>query len=130
MGNIHWMEPDGSVRTELATKEPTLDAMKEFVGGWIEHVAVMYEGKYPTSMIVNEDGIRLGLPVNEAATRIYWAASAARGYDLAKEEDRKALDAEWAARMGVPAEAVMNLGPGGPPYIYGNAILLENIRMT
>ena len=44
----------------------------------LEHVAVFYMARR-ASMFVDENGATDGLPVNEAATAVYHAASVARG---------------------------------------------------
>lgn len=43
--------------------EPKLDSMQKFVGGYIEHVRPV-NLKAPYCMIVNEEGLLQGLPVN------------------------------------------------------------------
>ena len=45
---------------------PTLKEAQEFVGGWIEMVYL----KNGDQMIVNEEGLLLGLPVNRIASAI------------------------------------------------------------
>lgn len=52
---------------------PTLQEMQHFVGGYVEHVRCDVAG-VEIHMFVNEDGLRMGLPVNEYATMLYGAA--------------------------------------------------------
>lgn len=48
---------------------PTLEQMQALVGGYIEHLDVDFEGKRQ-HMLVNEEGLFRGLPVNTKATMI------------------------------------------------------------
>ena len=52
---------------EDAKQEPTLKAAQEFVGGYVEGIA-MPNGDY---LIINEEGKLIGLPVNEQATKLW-----------------------------------------------------------
>ena len=49
---------------------PTLAEMQKFVGGYVEHVLCRVAG-HELHMFVNEDGRRLGLPINLVATCLY-----------------------------------------------------------
>lgn len=49
---------------------PTLDSMQKFVGGYIEHVRPA-NLKPPYCMIVNEEGLLQGLPVNLLGSFLY-----------------------------------------------------------
>ena len=105
-GKIHFMKADGSIRIIEADKPPTGDEMRNFVGGYIELVHVLYQGK-ASQMIVNEEGAtdfmkEYPLPINRAATEIYHNASIARGED-------------WPHDMS--------------PFIHGDVILLEDVRL-
>tara|TARA_R110000787_G_scaffold67346_3_gene150925 strand:+ start:309 stop:566 length:258 start_codon:yes stop_codon:yes gene_type:complete len=55
--------------TELTEKEPTLERLQEMVGGYIQLLELPDTGK---QMIVNEEGLLLGLSYNEKATEIYY----------------------------------------------------------
>lgn len=61
--------------------EPTYELIKSivepYVGDWMEHVYVFFDGK-PTDMFVNENGHMRKLPYNIRATTIYRAASLKR----------------------------------------------------
>lgn len=49
----------------------SLEELQELVGGLIEVVRVPKFNGDRSIMLVNEDGLRLGLPRNEAATKLY-----------------------------------------------------------
>ncbi len=131
MGKIHWIpiDPTEPERIEESDKEPDHREIQEFLGGWSEHVKVLYDGHFPTSMFVNDEGRLNDLPVNERATKIYWAASEARGVDMMDAESRQAdSDAFWISRGVDPADVIFSdPKPGEPPYIHGPAVLLEGI---
>jgi hypothetical protein len=59
------LKTDGS--TEKREGKPTLETLQKIVGGYIEIVRLSQK----LSMVINEDGIRLGLPTNKEATRHY-----------------------------------------------------------
>ena len=126
MGTLHYIYHDKPEMVMPATKAPNLATMQEFVGGDIEHVTVLYNGKR-TSMFVNDMGAMNGLPVNEAATKVYWAASAARGIDLGNKEQREKASDDFWARFGNIPRIDLNPHPDQPPFIHGNAIILEGI---
>jgi hypothetical protein len=52
---------------EDAKQEPDLKAAQEFVGGYVEGIA-MPNGDY---LIINEEGKLIGLPINEQATKLW-----------------------------------------------------------
>ena len=52
------------------------DALRDAVGGWIEHVNIVCYG-LPLDMWVNEEGLLKGLPYNAFATRLYRLATGA-----------------------------------------------------
>lgn len=49
---------------------PHYDVIKEAVGGWYEHVHPMGLDR-PYSMMVNEEGLLLGLPMNWLGSELY-----------------------------------------------------------
>ena len=51
-------------------EEDTLKAMQRAVGGFIEHVRPRYL-RSPYCMIVNEEGLLRGMPINNAASLLY-----------------------------------------------------------
>jgi len=133
MGKIHWIpvDPTEPERIEESNKEPDHKEIQAYLGGWSEHVKVLYKGQFPTSMFVKDDGRLMNLPVNKRATDIYWAASAARGVNLANKAEREAdSEAFWRSR-GVDPTTVITLDPqpDDPPFIHGPAVLLEGIRV-
>lgn len=65
-----FIKTDGSM--EQKDDKPTLEEMQAFVGGPIEPVQVFYEGR-ACRMVLNEEGLRKGLPVNPRATQLYHA---------------------------------------------------------
>ena len=134
MSKIHWIpvDPTEPIRVEESTTMPSRDDMMEFVGGWLEYVNVLYEGHFPTSMIVNEEGRLRGLEPNNRATEIYWAASKARGVDLGDAAQRRADWDAYARSLGVDPDAVVSLDPQPdlPPYIHGPAIVLQGIVVS
>jgi hypothetical protein len=67
---VSWINADGTERVEDARKEPKLDELQKFVGGYIEHVAIVHNGKRG-HLYVNETGALDALPLNEKATAIY-----------------------------------------------------------
>lgn len=124
MKRIVVLPPEGPERVLEAV--PTLQEMQAIVGGYIEHVRVLREdlpGYVYTSMIVNEDGLRLGLPRNERATAIY-LANVRRQYPGEANPDRAAR-----VRMRKAYEArgakVFVLGPDAEPQIVGPAIWFD-----
>lgn len=60
-------------------QEDAMEQLKTIVGGWVELVHVLYNGK-PTYMVVNEEGAILQppLPINIDATDIYHNATMIR----------------------------------------------------
>lgn len=80
---------------ESTHRDPNLEQMQCIVGGYIELVSVLHNGKR-TTMVVNEEGACNGMPINRAATEIY-------------HEFAQFVGRDWK----------------GAPYIHGDAILFE-----
>lgn len=124
---VHWIDKNGD---EIIHMEPypSMQEMKVYVGGWTEHVSVLYNCK-PASMFVHEFGRRQWPDRNEPATQIYFAASRARGIDPEDPVQAKAQVNKFAEQMGVKPENVYHLekqdGMAPPPGIYGPAVLIE-----
>lgn len=62
-----------STKNEIRRVEydpPHYDVIKEAVGGWYEHVHPMGLDR-PYSMMVNEEGLLLGLPMNRLGSELY-----------------------------------------------------------
>jgi hypothetical protein len=130
-GRVHWINGDGTERIEETDEGPSFEAIKDFLGGWSEHVSVLYDGR-PTSMFVHELGRSAFKERNPLATEIYFAASKARGVDPEdKVAEIKEVEAT-AERLGIPVENITYLDPEPqkPVGIYGPAILLEGIALT
>jgi hypothetical protein len=51
-------------------KLPTLAEMQHFVGGYVEHVQVFVAGG-EIHLFVNDDGRRIGLPLNDYISQLY-----------------------------------------------------------
>lgn len=70
-GRIDWIPVDGEERQEERETAPSMDELREFVGGWVELVRILdEEGEYQ-QMIVNEEGHLVGLAYNGKATEHY-----------------------------------------------------------
>ena len=59
----------GPSETLRPTKKPTLEEMQGWVDGFIAPVSIRYKGRAAT-MVVNEDGLVRGLPVNPQASEL------------------------------------------------------------
>lgn len=114
MGRIYWIKVDGTeedIEADISDAKANDDFLKvikkaeeRYKTGFAEMVWVLHNGQR-TLMLVDEFGAQpvmegYPLPVNEKATELYRAASRARGQD-------------WT----------------GPPYIHGDVVIFENIRM-
>ena len=126
----YWIKPDYTVEIKETAGEPSWEDMKEFVGGYLEHVSVLFDNR-PCSMFVNEEGALIPLEENIIATQVYYAASRARGVDPANDAEREADQLaqleKLAEGLGVPKENIktFSLGPPGAPKIYGPVILFD-----
>jgi Domain of unknown function (DUF3846) len=81
-----WRFPAGGEPEAGGDTFPALDEMQRFVGGYIELVQLTIG--QPVTLIINEDGRRLGLPINRCATMLYGAARLAeqRAIEARREE--------------------------------------------
>lgn len=63
-----WIKVNGTIIPVIPSRGAkfTLKELQDMVGGYVERLALPDRA----AMIVNEDGIPLGLPVNEAAIRL------------------------------------------------------------
>jgi len=75
MGKVLVIHPDG--REETLGKRPSVKEATAICGGW-ELVHVLHDGRRE-QMVVHDDGIRFGLPVNQKATDIYHTFSNSQG---------------------------------------------------
>lgn len=64
------IKTDGTEERKIIIGKITLEHQQKIVGGYIEHVPVVYNGKKKT-MVVNEKGKLDNLPVNAEASKIY-----------------------------------------------------------
>jgi len=126
MGQVHWIPARGEGRVERADSSPSLKAMQAWCAGFVEHVTVLYKGKR-ASMYVHDEGRIIGLPVNKAATEIYWAASRARGVEPSDQVEREADKQAFSERFKADFTVDLDTRPNDPPFIHGNAVLLEGI---
>lgn len=69
-GVIEYLGTDGTVTIVQQETAPSLEEMQKYVGGYIEVVNVLVDGK-PMQMIVNEEGLIQELPVNVIASKHY-----------------------------------------------------------
>lgn len=133
MNRVHWINVDGTERIEENVESPTFNAMKDFLGDNAEHVTVLYANRR-CSMFVHEFGRIQGLPRNEKATEIYFAASRSRGIDPMAEFEAfgSTIPEGEEGSEGVMKDTpfgrarVINLDPrpNEPLGIHGPAILL------
>lgn len=65
---IEWISLDTEKRC-ITHKKPTLKEMQEFVGGYIEPIRVKVNG-YSYTIVVNEEGLLMNLPINEYDSRV------------------------------------------------------------
>lgn len=113
MGRIYWIRVDGTeedIEADISDAKANddftkiTDIARKHWGNWAEMVWVLHKDKR-TLMLVDELGAVAAKPgypllINPKATEIYHNASRARGHD-------------WV----------------GPPYIHGDVVLFEDIRM-
>ena len=62
-------------------QEPSGEELRTMVGGWLEMVNVVFEGRH-CQAIVNEEGKLNGLPVNLEATSMYHAWLHENGFSV------------------------------------------------
>lgn len=66
------INPDGTTETVdyPSSKKDVLSFLQSAVGGWVEHVSIVINGRR-FSMWVNEEGLLTALPYNGAASYLY-----------------------------------------------------------
>lgn len=79
---VHFIEPSldhtGSVVERIEERgELSLNELRDYIGGYVEHVSVLFRGRR-CSMFVDEEGLLKGLKLNPTATMIYWEATMRR----------------------------------------------------
>ena len=63
---MQWIKTDGTIEEVAIDKDNSLKQMQDAVGGYIELVRLADDDV----MIVNEEGLIFGLPVNEHASKL------------------------------------------------------------
>lgn len=63
---MQWIKTDGTIEEVALDKDNSLKQMQDAVGGYIELVRLTDDDV----MIVNEEGLIFGLPVNEHASKL------------------------------------------------------------
>ena len=63
---MKWIKTDGTIEEVAIDKDNSLKQMRDAVGGYIELVRLTDDDV----MIVNEEGLIFGLPVNEHASKL------------------------------------------------------------
>jgi|TARA_R100000084_G_scaffold109145_2_gene74229 hypothetical protein len=63
---MQWIKTDGTIEEVAIDKDNSLKQMQDAVGGYIELVRLTDDDV----MIVNEEGLIFGLPVNEHASKL------------------------------------------------------------
>ncbi len=63
---MKWIKTDGTIEEVAIDKDNSLKQMQDAVGGYIELVRLTDDD----IMVVNEEGLVFGLPINEHASKI------------------------------------------------------------
>ncbi len=63
---MKWIKTDGTIEEVAVDKDNSLKQMQDAVGGYIELVRLTDDD----IMVVNEEGLVFGLPINEHASKI------------------------------------------------------------
>lgn len=99
------IQADGESFTIQLKQKMKLEQYQKIVGGYIEVVQVRHDGKV-CDMVLNEDGLGLGLPVNRVATRM--------------------LENYWVETIGDPSCRVPQ---GTVAHVVGNVVVLHGCRL-
>lgn len=84
------IQPDGTETREIYTgDEPELERLQKAVGGYLEHIMVLHEGR-ELHAFINEEGKLRGLDVSARATQIY--------NDWLRKREREATGVERSHR--------------------------------
>jgi len=65
---MQWIKTDGTIEEVAIDKDNSLKQMQDAVGGYIE--LIYLHPKTDEVMVVNEEGLIFGLPVNEHASKL------------------------------------------------------------
>lgn len=63
---MQWIKTDGTIEEVALDKDNSLKQMQDAVGGYIELVRLTDDD----IMVVNEEGLVFGLPINEHASKL------------------------------------------------------------
>lgn len=122
---VHWFNAEGVERIEEINRPPNWNAMVDYIGGYLEHITVLYKGQ-STAMWVHEEGRMRWQVRNEAASEIYFAMSRSQGIDPEDPAQAEEQLLAYAASMGITPENIIRTGVDDKKVgIYGPAILLE-----
>lgn len=125
---VHWITAEGAVSIQENATLPKWDSMKEYIGGYLERVNVLYNG-VQTTMWVHEEGRMQWEVRNEAATEIYFAMSKSQGIDPEDPVQAEEQLQAYAKSLGIPLENIIRTDVDDKKVgIYGPAILLEGFE--
>ena len=96
---------DGTQETRTLDRKLPLADYQALVGGFIEVVRVRHDGEV-CDMVVNEDGLGLGLPYNSQATEL--------------------LESYWTEQYGPPEN---RLPQGTVAHVVGDVVILHGCRV-
>ena len=99
------IKADGTVNSWQLERKPTLSEYQALVGGYIEVVQVRHDGKV-CDMVLNENGLGLGLLHNKVASRM--------------------LENYWTEKYGSPEDRVP---PGTVARVVGDVLILHGCRV-
>jgi hypothetical protein len=125
MKRIVLLAPDGT--ETILDRPPTFPEMQAMVGGYVEHVRILradLPGFTYTSMFVNEEGLRLGLPRNARATDLY-LANVRRQFPGAADPYAEATDAMKRRAAAMGAFFVSTVSEDYEPGILGPAVWFD-----
>jgi hypothetical protein len=76
--HLRLIEPDGTESLHAYEREePSLEMLQGLVGGYVEPIVVLYEGKRKQAFM-DEDGLMKKLPPNPKATLLVYGRATAR----------------------------------------------------
>ena len=126
---VIWSDQNGwSLDVEYPDEAPMYEKLKRHIGGFIEHVTVLYNGRR-CSMWVHEEGRMQFDWRNEWATQIYFTNMRLQGKDPESPEVRLEGAHALADSLGIPHDAVYTMGSDGKPEgIYGPVVLVDGFQ--
>lgn len=99
------LKADGTQERRQLERKLTLEEYQKIVEGYIQVMQVRYEGQV-CDMVINEEGLVLGMPDNVQATEL--------------------LEAYWLEQYGLPEERVP---PGMVAHVVGDVVVLIGHRL-